>query len=131
MRLAPRPGHLNRFDRAVLDTLLPAGAHPALPRGVLETGFDAFLADLERDAPARLRRAFRLGLFAAGWVAPLLVRRAPPLSRLAAADRERALEAMERSRFAIPRQLLSVLKTVVALHYGALDDVRRAIGYGA
>jgi hypothetical protein len=36
---------------------------------------------------------------------------------------------MAHSRLALPRQLLRVLKTIVGLHYGAVDEVRLAIGY--
>ncbi len=97
--------------------------------GALESGFEHFLDDFRAQGAPELRRAFGLGLLAAGWFAPLLVGRVPPLNRLSAPDRERALEAMERSRFVVPRQLVRVLKTVVALHYGASLAVRRAIGY--
>jgi hypothetical protein len=40
-----------------------------------------------------------------------------------------ALAAMERSRLPELRQLVRVLKTVVSLHFGALPQVRQAIGY--
>jgi len=40
-----------------------------------------------------------------------------------------ALAAMERSRVPELRQLMTVLKTVASLHYGALPEVRLAIGY--
>lgn len=120
---------LNRVDRAVVDALLPSGADVRLSIGALESGFEDFLEDFRLEGAPELRRGFGIALFAAGWVAPLLVRRIPPFSRLSTGDRERALEAMERSRFAVPRQLMTVLKTVVALHYGASPAVRKAIGY--
>lgn len=120
---------LSRVDRDVLDTLLPPGAHPLLPLGIVETGFEEFLADFDRSAPPHLRRAFRAGLLAGGWVAPLLVGRVPPLSRLRTSDRARALAALEASRVPELRQLVSVLKTVASLHYGALPAVREAIGH--
>jgi hypothetical protein len=120
---------LGRVDRAVLNALLPSEASPLLTLGILETDFESFLADFGAAAPGPLRRAFRLGLLAAGWVAPLLVRRLPPMTRLAPAERGRALAAMERSRVPELRQLVRVLKTVVSLHYGALPAVRRALGH--
>jgi len=120
---------LSRNDAAVLDALLPAGAHPVLGIGIDRPGFEAFLTELHRHAPPKLWRAFRLALFTAGWAAPLLVRRRPPIGRLSGADRERALAAMADSRVPELRQLVSVLKTVVSLHYGALPAVREAIGY--
>jgi len=122
MRLSPT-------DTAVLDALLPGRAHPVLVSGISETGFERFLDDFERAAPRHLWRAFRIGLFTAAWVAPVLVRRVPPITRLREADRERALAAMASSSMPELRQLLSVLKTVTSLHYGGLPEVREAIGY--
>ena len=120
---------LNAVDRAVLETLLPGGASAILPLGVLETGFDEFLVDFAELGAVDLQRAFRIALFGAGWIAPLLVGCRPPLSRLSPAQRELALTAMDGSRPAVLRQLVRVLKTVVGLHYGALASVRRTIGY--
>jgi hypothetical protein len=119
------------MDRTVLDALLPSGADSRLPIGVIESGFDTFLVESQSEIAPQLRRAFKVALVAAAWVAPLLIWRGPPLSRLAAHDRERALEAMEKSNVVVLRQLIRVLKTVVALHYGALPAVRKAIGYHA
>jgi hypothetical protein len=121
-------GGLGRVDRAVLDALLPAAPEIGLP-GILETDFGAFLDDFRRVAPRAMRLAFEVALVAAGWWSPLMIHRLPPLSRLDAAGRDHALQAMAHSRLALPRQLLRVLKTIVGLHYGAVDEVRLAIGY--
>jgi len=123
------PMHLSRTDWEVLESLLPAGGHPTLPLGISDTGFELFLDEFQGTAPPHFRRAFRIGLFAAAWIAPLLVRRLPPFRRLNDADRNRALAAMGSSRVPELRQLVSVLKSVVSLHYGALAPVRKAIGY--
>lgn len=120
---------LGAADRAVLSALLPSGVNERLPQGVLDTGFEAFLEEFEAVAPPDLRRAFGLALFAAAWLSPLLIRRLPPVTRLRAGDSESALAAMERSRLPELRQLVRVLKTVVSLHYGALPQIRQAIGY--
>lgn len=120
---------LSTTDLAVLDALLPADAHPVLESGIAGTGFQEFIDDLARTAPSHLCRAFRIGLFTGAWVAPLLIGRLPSITRLSGADRERALAAMSVSGVPELRQLISVLKTVVALHYGALPSVRHAIGY--
>lgn len=120
---------MNRFDRSVIDTLLPSGASPLLPLGLLESGFESFWVESNADLAPRLRLAFRFALFTAAWVAPVMVRRLPPLGRLSPTDRERALAAMERSRLVILRQLVRILKTVAALHYGAHPEVRKAVGY--
>ncbi len=87
------------------------------------------MVDFEASAPADFRRIFRLALVTAGWVAPLLIGRLPPMSRLNSHDRERALAAMDKSHLPELRQLVIVLKTVASLHYGGLPEVRQAIGY--
>jgi len=120
---------LSRNGRAVLDALLPADANPLLRTGLTSTGIEDFLDEFARVSPAHLRRAFRIGLFAGAWIAPLLVRRVPPITRLEEADRELALAAMAESGVPELRQLISVLKTVICLHYGGLSSVREAIGY--
>lgn len=120
---------LSAVDRAVLEALLPGGVNPILPLGVMESGFEAFLDEFEALGAIELRRVFRIGLVGAGWIAPLLVGRLPPLSRLSPAARERSLAAMETSEVTLLRQLVRVLKTVVGLHYGSLPAVRRSVGY--
>lgn len=117
------------MDRAVLDALLPSGASSLLPQGLANTGFEDFLVEFDAAAPADFRRVFWLALVTAGWVAPLLIGRLPPMSRLNSQDRDRALAAMDRSSLPELRQLVIVLKTVASLHYGGLSEVRQAIGY--
>ena len=121
---------LSRRDLVVLDTLLPGNADPILPLGAGDIGFASFHAEFERSATPFMRRAFRAALFAATWVAPLLVHGAPPLSRHSRDRRERALEAMATSRITILGQLLALLKIVAAMAYGADARVREAVGYG-
>jgi hypothetical protein len=120
---------LSKHARVVLDTLLPAGAHPALKYGVFDAGFEAFWSDFERTALPSLRWGFRAALFAAIWAAPLLIRRFPPLTLYARPTRERALAAMASSNVYLLRQLFVVLKTTVGFCYGADRNVRDAIGY--
>jgi hypothetical protein len=120
---------LGRNDWIVLDTLLPANAHPDLPAGIVDTGFDAFYADFERDAARSFRVGFRVALWAGIWIAPLLVRHMPPLSRHDRTTRERALAALGCSRLYLFRQLLLLLKTLAAFSYGADDRVRAVVGY--
>ena len=115
----------------MVETLVPARAHPQLELGALDAGFEEFLAEFDELGAPPLRFAFRLSLFAGAWIAPLLVRRLPPLSRLPAGDRSAALSAMEVSNVNALRQLMRILKTVVALHYGAVPSVRKTIGYHA
>jgi hypothetical protein len=120
---------LDHHARVVLDTLLPSQAHPRLPLGLFEAGFDDFWAELERSALPAWVWGFRAALFCAVWVAPLLIRRIPPLSRLDRPARERALAAMGAARFYPLRQMLPLLKTLAGFCYGAHPAVRAAIGY--
>ena len=112
----------------MIDTLLPAGGGQGSPPGALEAGLDEFLDEFARTADIRLRRAFQLALIAATWVAPVLIRRLPPLARLSSDERERALQALAGSGFLPFRQLVVVLKAVVSLGYGAHPRVREVIG---
>src|SRR6266566_5074117 len=99
---------LRSIDRAVLGALLPSGASPLLRQGLLDTGFEAFLVDFDAAAPTDFCRIFRLALVAAGWVAPLLIGHAPPMSRLNSGDRESAggNERVTPSRVASARDCL-------------------------
>lgn len=120
---------LSKASRVVLDTLLPSGANPRLPLGIFDAGFEAFWADLERTALPAWRWGFQAAVFTAVWVAPLLIRRLPPLTRLDRPTRERALAALGASRAAVLRQMLTLLKTIAGFCYGANPRVREAIGY--
>lgn len=118
---------LSKQDQTVLDTLLPSGAHPLLQRGIFEAGFDRFYADFQRTAVPPFRLSFRVALWVAAWISPLLIRRLPPLSLHDRSTRERALAAMESSSVYLLRQLLSVAKTVSALAYGADPQTRSVV----
>ncbi len=120
---------LDLHARVVLDTLLPSRSHARLTSGLFDAGFDLFYQDFARTANRTMRLTFRVALFTATWLSPLLIRRMPPLSRHPRDVREQALAAMESSRFYLVRQLLLILKTVASLCYGANRDVRDAIGY--
>jgi hypothetical protein len=120
---------LNHAARVVLDTLLPSNAHPVLALGLFDAGFDAFWADLERSALPAWRWGFRAAVFTAVWVSPLLIRRLPPLTRLDRPTRERALAALGDSNVYLLRQMLTLLKTMAGLCYGADPRVRQALGY--
>lgn len=111
---------MNGRQRAVLDALLP---------GLMETGFEDFLADYEKSAVLPLRLGYSAALWAAAWLSPLAIGRLPPFTRLSASEREAALEAMGRSRFYLLRQLLLILKMTVCLHYGAQEKPRKAVGF--
>ena len=63
------------------------------------------------------------------WVAPLLIGRSPPITLYGRATRERALDALARSRIYPLRAAFGGLKLIVSLGYGAHPAVRRAMGY--
>jgi hypothetical protein len=118
---------LSRRERIALATLLPSGANADLEYGLFDTQFDEFLPEFEAVADGQLKLAFRIGLFAAVWLAPLMVRRRPPLSVHPEEVRERALVALEHSPFYLLRQSFQVMKLVVCLCYGADPRVRTAL----
>ncbi len=120
---------LPRSTRIILHTLLPSQSHAVLPYGIDEIGFEHFYAELMRTATTRLKIVFRLAVWCALWISPLLIGRAPPLTRYEDATRARALAAMAQSRFYLVRQMLLVLKLVVGLCYGADPSVRAALNY--
>lgn len=120
---------LSKQARIIVDTLLPAGVNPALKYGIFDAGFDAFWSDFDRSTLPSLRWGFRAALFAAMWIAPLLIHRLPPLTLYHRPTRERALAAMESSRFYFLRQLLLLLKQVICFCYGADRNVRDVIGF--
>lgn len=127
--MRPNPRRLGRRARIVIDTMLPSGSHPALPIGAFDADFDGFYDDFARTAAHPMRLAFGAALFAATWIAPLLIGRLPPLTRHARGDRERALQALATSHSSTLRQLAVVMKTVICLGYGADPGVRRALGH--
>jgi hypothetical protein len=112
---------LQRNSRLVLDTLLPALAG--------SRDFDQFWADFERTSVPAWRWSFRAAVFAANWIAPLLIHRMPPLARYDRPTREQMLAALGASRSPTMRQMLATLKTLVSLYHGADPVVRAAIGY--
>lgn len=120
---------LSNRDRVVLDTLLPPMAHPGLPYGLFDAGFDSFYADFQATANLSLRFGFHAALFTAAWVAPLLIAKLPPISLHDRATRERALSALAGSRFYGLRQMVLVLKAVACFCYGADTAVRDAVGF--
>lgn len=65
------------------------------------------------DADAGARLLFRLSLFGVVWLAPLLILRPPTFSRLAHADRLRALHRFERSPFGLSLFALKAMLCIV------------------
>jgi hypothetical protein len=120
---------LNSRQRAALEALLASDADTTLSLGLFDTGFDEFYADFRATAAPAMKIGFRAALWAAVWLAPLLIGELPPISRLDPAARVRALEALFSSRIYALRQLGLVLKAVTCFCYGAHPRVRVAVGY--
>ena len=118
---------MTRNERSVFDALLPADPGRQPPLGLFDAGFDDFYPEFMRTSPRDVRLAVRGALLAAGWLSPLLIRRLPPFSRLGPEDRERALEAMGKSRSYLLRQALMLLKAAASFCYGAHPEVREAL----
>jgi hypothetical protein len=97
---AIRDTQLNHSVQVLLDTLLPSKADPALTYSVFDTDFDAFWSDVEGTALPTWRWGFHAALWVANWIAPLLIRRLPPLTPYDRLTRERARTAMETSQHA-------------------------------
>ena len=120
---------LSRRSRVALDTLIPSQSHPSLRAGIFDAGFDAFYADFEKTALFPMRLGFRAALFTAVWVSPLLIGRVPPLTLYSRDTRERALDAVAKSRFYVIRQMMMLLKAVCMFCYGADAGVRDAVAF--
>lgn len=120
---------MNPRQRAALEALAPAGADEALLIGLFEAGFEGFLERFRAEAAPQVRLGFEAALWTAVWVAPLLIGRLPPISRLSPEARERALEAMFASRLYTLRQLGLLLKAVASFAYGADPRVRDVLGF--
>lgn len=120
---------LTKRSRIVLDTFLPSQAHPNLPHGLFDVGFDDFYADFKKQAIPSIIFGFQFALFLAIWVAPLLLRKIPPITLYDRTERERILNAMYASRSYLIRQMFLIIKMTVCFCYGAAPEVRNAIGY--
>jgi len=119
---------MNPRQRAVIEAMVPEGGHPSLP-GAFSSGFAQFHARFQETALLSMRLGFWAALLAGAWLAPILIGKLPPITRLSIDDRERALEALGKSRFYFVRQMLLLLKAIISFHYGAQRDVRDALGF--
>jgi hypothetical protein len=113
----------------LLDTLLPGEAHSLLPAGIWQAGFEEFWHEFMRTAPPDVILAFKAAVWTGTWIAPLLIRRLPPLARYDRPTREQALAALGMARLPVLRQMLAMLKLISSFCYGADPQVRQAIGY--
>ena len=116
-----------RWLRAVLDAILPSGAHPRLDLGARDLPLDRFVDDLLQRAPMLAV----LGVRASLWVitlAPLFRGRLRLFPSLAAAEQIALLEALAQSRIHLLREVPVLLKTLACLGYCGLPEVQRRVG---
>jgi hypothetical protein len=120
-------GFERRWIALVAATIFPADAALGFP-GADAVAWDPFLDDLEEGMPTRALAGFKLALAFVALLAPLLVLgRLRTFSGLASDERLRLLGALRASRIYLVRELPVLLKSVVALAYCALPEVRRRL----
>jgi hypothetical protein len=78
--------------------------------------------DFVTQSGPRVMAIFTGGVLAATWLAPPLIGKVPPLSRLSIAERCEALEAMEHTPLGLP--LLAVKAMLSILYYEHPDSLR-------
>jgi len=116
-----------RWLLAVLDAILPSGAHPRLVLGARDLPLARFADDLLLRAPALAV----IGLRASLWVvtlAPLARGRMRLFGSLAPDAQLELLEALGRSRIHLLREVPVLLKTLACLGYCGLPEVQRQVG---
>jgi hypothetical protein len=116
-----------RWMLAVLDAILPSGAHPRLVLGARDVPMQRFVDDLLLRAPALAA----IGLRASLWVvtlAPLARGRPRLFGSLAAEERVALLEALGRSQIHLLREVPVLLKTLACLGYCGVPEVQRQVG---
>jgi len=116
-----------RWLLAVLDAILPSGAHPRLALGARDVPLGRFVEDLLLRAPALAA----IGLRASLWVVtftPLARGRLRLFGSLAAQEQVELLEALARSPVHLLREVPVLLKTLACLGYCGLPEVQRQVG---
>lgn len=120
----PLPARRVRALRAVAEAAFSSEAGP--PPAARLDWLMADVGDFLVRAGWRLRAVVFSSLLVCTFVAPLLLRRRPPLRRLPPAERLAALERLERSRFAMP---LFAVKALLALMYYEAPGAPAEAGY--
>ncbi len=109
--------------RVVAEAMFARDEGP-VPSERLDFVADDFIDFLEQAGP-RPELIMGSALHLATWVAPLVIRRRPPLSRLPVADRVRALETLEETPAGLP---LLALKAIMCTIYYEHEDALQEIG---
>lgn len=124
---APRPGlpaRSLRAARAIAEALFARADGPP-PADRLDWTV-ADLGDFFGHVTLRARLLFRACIATLFWIAPLLVFRVPPLSRLSVPERVRALERVEKSPLSLA---LLGAKAPLCIVYFEHPDAAREIGW--
>jgi hypothetical protein len=109
--------------RVVAEAMFARDAGP-VPAERLDYVADDFVDFLEQAGP-RSELIMAGAIQIATWLAPLSIRRRPPLSRLSVADRCQALETLEKTRAGMP---LLALKAIMCTIYYENEDALAEIG---
>ena len=112
--------------RAFAEALFLREGGPA-PSDRIDWLIDEFVDFLQQAGP-RSRLILEGGLFCSAWLAPVLIRRRPPLARLPLDERCQALEAFENTPAGLA--LLSV-KAIFSILYYEHEDSADEIGVDA
>lgn len=110
-----KPSHTRAVAEAIF--LREAGLPPADRLDWLCDDFDDFL----EQAGPRSELVLKGALFVATWIAPLAIRRRPPLSRLPARERCDALEAVEQTQVGLP--ILALKAVLCSIYYEHPDSL--------
>ncbi|MBX7149165.1 hypothetical protein K1X76_08760 [bacterium] len=120
---------LTKRQKLVLETLLPSTPDEKLKPGIEDVAFGNFYKNFEQTSIWQFRFTFKLALFIAIWIAPLLRRKIPPISLYDAPERTEILYALYKAPINLFRQLMIMLKLVSSLAYAPDSRVREALGY--
>jgi hypothetical protein len=116
-----------RWLLAVLDAILPSGAHPRLVLGARDVPMARFVDDLLLRAPALAAIGLRASLWGVT-LAPLARGRLCLFPALAQEDRVALLDALACSPIHLLREVPVLLKTLACLGYCGLPEVQRQVG---
>ncbi len=119
---------LSKSQKLVLETLLPSTPGEKLSVGIHDVAFTNFYKNFQQTAIWQMRLTFKVALFVAIWLAPLLARKIPPISLYNESDRTKILEALYKAPFNLFRQLVVMLKLTVSLAYAPDSRVREVLG---
>lgn len=121
----PRKSRRQRILAALGEALVPSAPQPSRLHERLVANCEEFL----RHLPHVLRLAFPVGLWLLEW-SPVLLWRGPcRLSKLPREVRRQRLREWAHSRWAVRRQLLKGVRSIVVVAYYDIPEIKHAIQY--